>query len=457
MGDGWRDGDPVFMEKTVMTNQEPVKTDDRHPMKRRVTERRRIARRPRVVIAGGGVAGLETLLALHGLAKNRLDITVVEPEVKFVDRAMAVVQPFNGRRVRGVRMQDVVDEGGARWLRRRVDRVEHAHRVVVTRDGIRLPYDKLVIAVGARPPERGWPPGDGRLVFRDSRDAASYRLLLQHIRTGRVKRLAFVRPSGPSWPVPMYELALLTAADCVEYGRRDVELSLITPEAEPLGIFGAQVSAAVRRMLDEASIRLFTSSVGVTTRPGRLDVSPGHWRIPVDRVVTEPQLTGPRLRGVPSDRDGFIHTDAYGRLPGLHGVFAVGDATAFPIKQGGVAAQQADVVAEVIASAVVPDLVPRPFRPVLREALRTGGATQFLRADISGAAGDDSTISTQPLWWPADELRGRYLAPYLRRHVDDATEVLPPGDLAAGVEIVVDPAAAGLWTASGELVVLGAR
>ena len=434
-----------------------MKTDDRHPIERRVTERGRVAGRPRVVIAGGGVAGLETLLALHALAKDRLDITVVEPELRFVDRAAAVVQPFDGRRVRGVRMQDVVDEGGARWVRRTVDRVEHAHRVVVTRDGIRLPYDMLVLSVGTRPPERGWPPGDGRLIFRDSEDAPAYRLLLQHIRAGRVKRLAFVRPPGPGWPVPLYELALLTAAHCVEHGRQDVELSLITPEAEPLGVFGAQVSAAVRRMLDEASIRLFTSSAGVATRWGRLDVSPGHWRIPVDRVVTEPRLTGPRLRGVPSDRDGFIHTDAYGRLPGLDGVFAAGDATTFPIKQGGLAAQQAAVVAEMIASAVDPEIHPRPFRPVLRDALRTGGVTHYLRADISGAAGDDSMISTQPLWWPPNELPGRYPAPYLSRQVDDAAEVMPSGDLAARVGIVVDAATPDPRNAPGELVDLGAR
>ena len=413
--------------------------------------------RPRVVIAGGGVAGLETLLALNALVNDRFDITIVEPELKFVNRSMSVLQPFKDHRVRGVGMQAAVDEYGAQWLRRTVDRVEHAKREVVTRDGIRLPYEMLVLAIGARRPERKWPPPGGLLTFEDGRDGPDYRLLLHHLRSGRVNRLAFVKPPGPSWPLPLYDLALLTAADCADHGRSSVALSLITPEPEPLGIFGAHVSAAIRKMLDDAGIALFTSSLAVRTRSGWLDLNPGERRISVDRVVTEPHLTGPRLRGVPCDRDGFIHTDRYCRLPRMEGVFAAGDATAFPIKQGGLAAQQADVVAEVIASSVDTDIRPQPFRPVLRGALRTGGAARYLRADISGGAGDDSTISTEPLWWPPNKLCGRYLAPYLSRQVDDAADVMPHEDLAISAEIAIGDDASKARRTMGELADLPSR
>jgi sulfide:quinone oxidoreductase len=422
----------------------------------RKPESRQHPSRRRVVIAGGGVAGLEALLALRALVGDRVDITIVEPELKFVNRSMAVVQPFRDRRVRGVRMQDTADAWGAHWLRRSLDRVEHAERVAVTRDGIRLPYDMLVLAIGARHPEPRWAP-DGQLTFQDGRDGPDYRLLLHHLRTGRINRLAFVRPPGPSWPLPLYDLALLTAADCVDHGRANVALSLITPEPEPLSIFGNQISDAIREMLDDARITLFTRSVGTPTRSGWLDLSPGERRIPVDRVVTEPRLTGPRLRGVPCDRDGFMRTDVFGRLPGLDGVFAAGDATAFPIKQGGLAAQQADVVAEVIASSVDPEIRPQPFRPVLRGTLRTGGMARYLRADISGGGNVDSTISAEPLWWPPNKLCGRYLAPYLSRQVDDAVDVMPQDDLALPVDVVLDPTLPDARRAIGELTDLGER
>ena len=145
----------------------------------------------------------------------------------------------------------------------------------------------------------------------------------------------------------------------------------------------------------------------------------------VDRVVTVPRLVGPRLRGIACGADGFIETDPHGRVAGLDGVFAAGDATAFPVKQGGLAAQQADAVAEAIAASVGADVDPRPFQPVLRGLLLTGGRARYLRADISGGAGDDSTISTEPLWWPPDKISGRYLAPYLSSQVGEPLTSCP--------------------------------
>jgi sulfide:quinone oxidoreductase len=114
--------------------------------------------------------------------------------------------------------------------------------------------------------------------------------------------------------------------------------------------------------------------------------------------------------GVPADRAGFIPTDAHGRVLGLEGVFAAGDATAFPIKRGGVAAQQADAVAEAVAASLGVRIVPRAFRPVLRGLLVADGVTHYLRASVSA---EDSAVSETPLWWPPNRLTGRYLAPYL--------------------------------------------
>jgi sulfide:quinone oxidoreductase len=380
--------------------------------------------RPRVVIAGGGVAGLETLLALHSLAGDRLEITLVEPELTFVNRSMAVREPFKGSGARGVRTEHIAAEFGAHWVRRMLDRVAHEERVAVTKDGLRLPYDMLVLAIGARRPEPTWPPA-GQLTFYDDRDTRAYVLLLRHVRDGHIDKLAFVRPPGPSWPMPMYDLALLTAADCASHRRcGEVELALITPEQEPLGIFGRRASAGIRSLLEEAGMTLHTSTFAEHAGHGRLNLNPGKRRLQVDGVVTEPRLLGPRLRGIPCDRDGFILTDAQGRLPGIEGVFAAGDATAFPIKQGGLAAQQADAVAEAIADAAGADVRPQPFSPILRGTLLTGAAARYLRADISGAAGDDSMISTEALWWPPNKLWGRYLAPYLSQ-LDDGADVMP--------------------------------
>ena len=174
--------------------------------------------RPRVLIAGGGVAGLETLLALRALAGDRVAITMLAPELKFVNLSMAVEQPFKVRRGRGLSLKETAAELGARWHRGALDRVEHDRHRVVTTDRDELRYDRLVLALGTRP-EREW-RSEGVLTYHGGRDGPNYRLLLNQLREGRIDKLAFVRPAGASWPLPLYDLALMTAADCAAHNGR---------------------------------------------------------------------------------------------------------------------------------------------------------------------------------------------------------------------------------------------
>jgi sulfide:quinone oxidoreductase len=374
--------------------------------------------RRQVLIAGGGVAGLETLLALRALAGDRLDITILAPDLKFVNRSMSAQQPFRVQRGRGLRLEDTAAELGAHWHRGALDHVVHAQDRVVTRDRESLRYDMLVLAPGARP-HREW-HAEGVLTYRGGRDGPNYRMLLHQLREGRVARVAFVKPAGASWPLPLYDLALMTAADCAAHDRPEVELSLITPEDEPLGVFGHRASAAVRAILVESGVTLQTGSYGKPRSLGRLEITPGHRSLAVDRIVTEPRLVGPSLRGIPSEHDGFIHTDAHGRVPGLDDVFAAGDATTFPLKQGGLAAQQADCAAAAIAHAAGEPVAVEPYRPVLRGMLLTGEAPLYLRnppAGIDGEGPSGDGDRTAP-WWPPHKIAGAHLAPYLATHAD---------------------------------------
>ena len=111
--------------------------------------------------------------------------------------------------------------------------------------------------------------------------------------------------------------------------------------------------------------------------------------------------------------DGFISVDLHGHVRGVPNVYAAGDATTCPIKQGGIAAQQADAAAETIAAAAGAPVKPRPFRPVLRGLLLTGGAPKFMRAEVAGGRGADWEVSEHALWWPPSKVAGHYLAPYL--------------------------------------------
>ena len=129
--------------------------------------------------------------------------------------------------------------------------------------------------------------------------------------------------------------------------------------------------------------------------------------------MTLPLLRGPELAGVPTTGpDDYIPVDGHGRVRGLADVYAAGDAVDFPVKQGGLAAQQADAVAEHIAARYGASVDPAPFRPVLRGMLFTGAEPLYMRSDVPGA---DPHVprAWYPLWWPPTKIAGRYLAPYL--------------------------------------------
>jgi hypothetical protein len=125
--------------------------------------------------------------------------------------------------------------------------------------------------------------------------------------------------------------------------------------------------------------------------------------------------------------------DLHGRVEGQDDVYAAGDATTSPIKQGGIATQQADAAAEAIAARAGAPVDPKPFRPVLRGLLLTGSTPRYMRAEVSGGRGEDWAVSEQALWWPPSKIAGRWLAPYLALHHDEREDV--PGGLPVDVEV----------------------
>ena len=107
-----------------------------------------------------------------------------------------------------------------------------------------------------------------------------------------------------------------------------------------------------------------------------------------------------------------------GRVKDLDDVYAAGDGTSFPVKQGGLAAQMADAAASAIAAAAGASVEPAPFDPVLRGLLLTGDQPEFLRAELGAGHMYASSADKSPLWWPAGKIAARYLSPYLADHAD---------------------------------------
>jgi sulfide:quinone oxidoreductase len=362
----------------------------------------------RVLVAGGGVAGLEALLALRHLAGERIERTLLTPEEEFVYRPMAVAEPFSRGHAQRHRLDAIAQHLGAGLVGSSLVEVDDQSRTAVTSTGERLSYDALVVAIGA-----GSEPAFAQaLTWTPDSDEGIYGGLLRDLEEGYSKRVAFVVPPGVCWPLPAYELALMTAWDAHGMGIDDVRITIYTPESAPLEIFGVAASEALRGDLDELGIEVQTDAY-VTERPeGGLVLEPGARRLDAERVVAVPRAVGPALRGVVNDPRGFIRCDRHGKVRGTSTVWAAGDAIAFPVKQGGLAAQEADAVAEAIAACAGADVRPQPFRPVLRGVLLTGRGEAWMRHAAAGGDGDGD-VQRRALFWPPTKIAGRYLSPYL--------------------------------------------
>ena len=357
-----------------------------------------------IVIAGGGVAGLEALLGLHKIAGDRVSLTLVAPDPDFSYRPMAVAEPFALGNAHRVPLTKLTEETGAELVRAAVVAVDDPGGELRLDDGTTRSYDALIVAPGARAVSgvegaaTWWPGGDPEI----------YGGLLRDIEEGYSKSLAMVVPAGAVWPLPVYELALMTAGEAHQMGHDDVVVTVVTPEHTPLSLFGEEASTAVAEELRSAGIELKT---GVVARkdPGGLTLEPGGEHLAVQRVFAVPRLVGPAVDGLPSDEEGFIVVDDGSRVERCERTWAAGDGVVSPVKFGALATHQARRAVAALARLAGVDDAPDPGEPVLHGRLLIGGhRTRRLkgRGDAEGA----------PLWWPAGKVAGDHLPRWLAEH-----------------------------------------
>ncbi len=363
----------------------------------------------RVLIVGGGVAGLEAALALRELAGERIATTLLSGTREFVYRPMRVAEPFGGTVARHYSLAEIARDAGAELILDTFKWLDADGRTVHTGGGEAIQYDALLLAPGAvlRPGFKH------ALTLDDALLDEQLHGLIQDVEGGYVRRLAFLAPTPMPWPMPLYELALMTARRAYDMNV-EVSIALVTPEDAPLASFGAPVSEAVARLLEENNILALTSAHAETPVVGHVSVRPGARQLHVDRVVALPQLFGPKLPGVPTgSAGGFIPVDAHCRVPALERVYAAGDATDFPVKLGGIAAQQADIAAQAIAALAGAPIQPEPFHPIVHAVLLGGEKPLYLSAHLTGDHGSSSEISETPPASGTTKIAAHYLAPYL--------------------------------------------
>jgi len=364
-----------------------------------------------VVVCGGGVAALEGLLRLRRLLGDEIDIQLIAPNDEFAYRPLSVKEPFAFGSSKSYPLERVVADTGAEWVKDTLAWVDADGRRAHTGERRELAFDALLIAVGARQLE----DFEHALTFRDAQARDLFDEVIEDIEDGEVKSVAFIVPDGPSYPLPAYELAMMTANDARQTKVKDLRVVLVTPEPAPLAVFGGSAGLAVAERLEQAGVELYSSAVCFVPAPNRLLVQPLGETLEIDRIVAVPRVEGPTIRGLAGGgAHGFIPIDAQCCVPGTKSrVYAAGDATAYPIKHGGLGAQQADTAAAAIARLAGVDAEPYRYLPEIRGTLLTGAEPLYLYARLVGGKGFDSEVFDSPPWPVDEKIIAEELGPYL--------------------------------------------
>lgn len=361
-----------------------------------------------VLIAGGGCAALEAAFRLQRVAEDRVKTTILTPDAELATHALAVLAPFAAGRVAREPLARLAREASAELRRGRLKSVDSDAHHVMTDDGEVLAYDALLIAVGA--PQRV--PGPHMLTFGCPGTEDQMHGLIQDVEEGWVRRVAFVVPAEATWPVPLYELALMTAERAYDLCQRP-ELTFVTAEPAPLALFGPLASRALTERLHDGGIEVHTAVATDVPKRGLLELHPSGERVTVDRIVTLPSPYGPRLQGLPHNAHGFLVVDRHGRVRGTPDVYAAGDVTDHPIKQGGLACQQADAAADAIAAQAGAAIEPEPREPLLEGVLLTERTALFMRRESRADIAVCSVVARRRRSWRPTKITGRELVAHL--------------------------------------------
>ena len=367
---------------------------------------------PKILIVGGGVGAIEAALALHDLAGDRAQLEICSGRGDFVYRPFAVGEPYGASRVLRYGLEGLAASCGARFRQENVIAVDPELRLARTHDGAEIPFDYLVVACGSR---LLWSV-PGAITFWGVADEGEMQEVVTRLRQGRLRRLVFTMPGGNGWALPAYELALMAATEMAQAGIAGTRITIVTPEDGPLQIFGRRASEQVAELLADHGIEVIAGTHPVSYENGALTVVPGD-QLEADAVVSLPRLEGRHIEGLPYDAAGFIPVDDHSRVAGLPRRLRGRRRHRFPVKQGGIATQQADVAAETIAADLGCEVEADPLDPVLRGILWTGAKPRYLFGWLGGGHGETSVASERPPW-PIDnpsKLIGRYLTPFLAR------------------------------------------
>jgi NADH dehydrogenase len=313
-------------------------------MNTRTASTKEMPERPRVVIVGGGFAGL---YAAKALADEAVDVTLIDRKNHHTFQpllyqvALALLSPAEI----AASLRHILRKArNVRTMLGEVTGFDPTARRVKLIDGAEIAYDYLLVAAGARHAYFGhdeWAgAAPGLKTIEDAVEIRS-RLLLAFetaeraaLLSGRQAPLTFAiiggGPTGVELAGAIADLArLVLAKDFKAIDTTKARVRLYEGAARILGTFAEATSRKATEQLRELGVEVYTGSLVTEVEPGRIRVG-DEW------IATDVSLWASGVAASPLGKELGVETDRAGRVliaqdlsvPGHHEVFVIGDMAA---------------------------------------------------------------------------------------------------------------------------------
>lgn len=325
----------------------------------------------KAIIVGGGFGGLEVALYLRRRLAEKAAVTLVSEHAAFVYKPYLTHVPF-GLDPKDMRLSlpDLASAQGFRFQQGIAHAVDPERRMLRVSER-EMSYDGLFLATGAAARAKEEVPGLRTHGFMIEREDDMLRLrralgqLQSEVRGGAQRRIVLLVPPGCQWAGALYELAFMLATWLTwKDAREGVELLLLTAEHRFMDVFGPGVHEALQNELKERGIGARRWQQPRRAEQGAL-VFPEGGRLAYDLLIAAPSHEAAvRWKALPTDERGFLRTKTASRQVESHpDIYAVGDASDYPVKQGFLALLQADAAAEAWAARVLDEKPRFAFKP----------------------------------------------------------------------------------------------
>lgn len=347
--------------------------------------------RPEILIAGSGPGALEATLGLSASKHLDASVALISPQLEFQYRPNMVMEPFGVTNTAKYAVAEVIRHPNVTQWQGTLERVDTAASKAYSPEGDEFDFDALVIATGT---DAHADLAEPVVTFGKPGSLDKLKEIVAEIDAGSINSVLFTAPTGPTWQLPIYEFALMCADRAERQSGQQITIVVVTPEAEPLDVFGAENSAAVRQLCAELGVVVHSDATVEAFDGTTANLSDGTSQA-ADRVFAMPRLTGRAPEGIPTDENGFIHVDDNQLVEGTSNVYAVGDVTDFRVKQGGLASLQADAAIAAIEAALGDREAPDPFVREIEAILIAASRRLAMRAGI-GEETSQSIAIEQP-------------------------------------------------------------